>query len=56
LRGTGCQGFIGPIPSAFLDKKIKELGQSYIIMPNLQMIILLTELVKPNRLMSVKFD
>ena len=22
---TGCQGFIGPIPSAFLDKITKEL-------------------------------
>jgi hypothetical protein len=24
---TGCQGFIGPLPSAFLDKKCKELVQ-----------------------------
>jgi hypothetical protein len=22
-RGTGCQGFAGPLPSAFLDKQIK---------------------------------
>lgn len=22
-RGTGCQGFIGPFPSAFLDKHLK---------------------------------
>jgi hypothetical protein len=25
----GCQGFIGPIPSAFLDKYAKELVQIY---------------------------
>jgi hypothetical protein len=24
----GCQGFIGPLPSAFLDKCVKELLQS----------------------------
>jgi hypothetical protein len=24
---TGCQGFTGPLPSAFLDKKCKELAQ-----------------------------
>jgi len=24
---TGCQGFIGPHPSAFLDKQQKELPQ-----------------------------
>jgi hypothetical protein len=24
---TGCQGFTGPLPSAFLDKKCKELEQ-----------------------------
>ena len=23
LNGTGCQGFAGPLPSAFLDKQIK---------------------------------
>jgi len=28
---TGCQGFIGPLPSAFLDKNsVKELLQIYI--------------------------
>ena len=26
----GCQGFFGPFPSAFLDKKSKELAQRYI--------------------------
>jgi hypothetical protein len=26
---TGCQGFIGPFPSAFLDKRFKELVQIY---------------------------
>jgi hypothetical protein len=25
--GIGCQGFIGPLPSAFLDKYCKELAQ-----------------------------
>jgi hypothetical protein len=23
IRGPGCQGFAGPLPSAFLDKQIK---------------------------------
>jgi len=27
--GRGCQGIIGPLPSAFLDKYIKELLQIY---------------------------
>jgi len=27
LQEAGCQGFSGPLPSAFLDKQIKELGQ-----------------------------
>lgn len=27
--GTGCQGFAGPLPSAFLDKQLKELVQRY---------------------------
>jgi hypothetical protein len=26
---TGCQGFAGPLPSAFLDKQVKELLQRY---------------------------
>jgi hypothetical protein len=26
---TGCQGFAGPLPSAFLDKQVKELVQRY---------------------------
>jgi hypothetical protein len=30
LRGTGCQGFTGPLPSAFLDKQVKEQVQRYI--------------------------
>jgi hypothetical protein len=25
IHETGCQGFIGPFPSAFLDKRYKEL-------------------------------
>jgi hypothetical protein len=29
IRGPGCQGFAGPLPSAFLDKQIKELLQIY---------------------------
>ena len=29
ISRTGCQGFAGPLPSAFLDKQIKELLQIY---------------------------
>jgi hypothetical protein len=27
LSRAGCQGFTGPLPSAFLDKQVKELRQ-----------------------------